>query len=51
MKLKREKKVEAVTEKNPWLDIKHEHDMLNATSPEGDRAQLVCGLCGLRQEV
>lgn len=32
---------------NPWLSIEHDHDMLSAN----DGKEIVCGLCGLRQQV
>ena len=35
----------ATDERNPMLDVDHEHDML----PANDGKELVCGLCGKRQ--
>lgn len=41
----RRKPKQAVSERNPWLDIEHPHDWLEANHG----AELVCGMCGLRQ--
>lgn len=35
------------TEPNPWLKIEHDCDWL----PANDGKELVCGMCGLRQNV
>lgn len=37
----------AVDERNPMLDIPHDHDPL----PANDGKERVCGLCGLRELV
>ena len=34
-------------DRNPWLDIPHNHNWLEAN----DGKELVCGDCGLRQDV
>lgn len=36
-----------VSDPNPWLKIEHNHDWL----PANDGKELVCGLCGERQDV
>jgi hypothetical protein len=43
--LSRLRRKKAVTERNPWLDIPHDHDWLDAN--EGK--ELVCGMCGERK--
>lgn len=37
----------AVDERNPMLDVAHEHDLL----PANNGKEMVCGLCGLRESV
>lgn len=34
-------------EPNPWLKIPHDHNWL----PANDGKELVCGMCGLREDV
>lgn len=41
------RKPKAVTEENPWLKLPHDCDWL----PANDGKELVCGMCGLRQDV
>jgi len=41
------RKPKAITEPNPWLEVPHIHNWLDAN--EG--RELVCGDCGLRQWV
>ena len=40
------RKPKAVTERNPWLDIEHPHNWLEANNG----LELVCGECGIRKE-
>lgn len=40
-------KKEVKNQPNPWLKIEHDHDWL----PASDGKELVCGMCGLRQDV
>ncbi len=47
MGLFKKKTKEVVSERNPMLDVPHEHFWLNAN----DGLELVCGECGRRQWV
>jgi hypothetical protein len=39
------RKASGIPLRNPWLDIEHDHDWLEANHG----AELVCGLCGERK--
>lgn len=46
MGLFKRKKVVEISTVNPWLEIEHPHDWLEAN----DGKELVCGMCGERRK-